>query len=538
MKIRWSPVAAICRDVMRLGTAGMVCWVEDAKGKVVAGVDDGADKAARQPIRIGDEEVATVCVLGPQAEEWSEYLASVIGREIQHQHTVGDMADAQARLWKHTNALMRMAASTRLSLEPARVVDDILTILSRSTRLARGTALIRLPGSDSYTAFHPDGVDTIESLLLAPLYAISDDVRLVTAEDTTDGVMHACAEILGTYEPVAVARLGSERGQLGFILAPVAKGGGVTSEDLKVLAAAAQILTTAVENGYTLAGERDATRLQVENELLAEQARTMEEILHVVAHDLRSPMTSLYGFLHLSLEELKDMRKRLEEEGFAAIGPYADDVAEPLRDSIRSVEKLNRMVQRLLDYSRAARATYSFEKVDLDRVVRGVIRALGYQIKKADIRVEVGKLPVVTADREQLEAVFGNLVDNAVKYMGDGPTRTISIGCQEGTEPVLFVRDTGIGMTPQEVAKAFLPFQRFRRDAAPGDGIGLSHVRKIIERHGGRIWCESERGVGTTFYFTLGSTVGGRVVLPHSAVEQQQEDDDGATEKHAVAAES
>ena len=170
---------------MRLGTAGMVCWVEDAKGKVVAGVDDGADKAARQPIRIGDDEVATVCVLGPQAEEWAEYLASVIGREIQHQHTVMDMADAQARLWKHTNALMRMAASTRLSREPARVVDDILTILSRSTNLVRGTALIRLPGSESYTVFHPDGVDTIEPLLLAPLYAISDDVRLVTAEEAT-----------------------------------------------------------------------------------------------------------------------------------------------------------------------------------------------------------------------------------------------------------------------------------------------------------------------------------------------------------------
>ncbi|RMD85027.1 MAG: sensor histidine kinase [Candidatus Dadabacteria bacterium] len=532
MKIRWAPIAAICRDAMRLGTAGMVCWVEDAKGKVVAGVDDSPERASRHPIRIGEEEVATVCVVGPQAEEWGEYLASVIGREISHQHTVADMADAQARLWRHTNALMRMAACMRLSLEPARVIDSVLGILARATNLGRGTALVRLPGSDTYSAFRPDGVEPVEPLLLAPLYAISDEVRLVTMEDAADGVMHACSEILGTYEPVAVARLGSERGQLGFVLAPVAaKGGRVTSEDLKMLSAAARMITTAVENGYTLAGERDATRLQVENELLAEQARTMEEMLHTVAHDLRSPMTALYGFLHLSLEELKDMRRRLEEEGFAAIGPYADDVAEPLRDSIRSVEKLNRMVQRLLEFSRAARATYSFEKVDLDRVVRGVVRSLGYQIKKNDIRVEIGKLPIVTADREQLEAVFGNLVDNAIKYMGDGPTRTIAIGCLEGPEPVFYVRDTGIGMTPEEVSKAFLPFQRFRRDAAPGDGIGLSHVRKIIERHGGRIWCESERGVGTTFYFTLGTTVGRRVVLPHRAVEQQSQANGGTSEQ-------
>ncbi len=86
----------------------------------------------------------------------------------------------------------------------------------------------------------------------------------------------------------------------------------------------------------------------------------------------------------------------------------------------------------------------------------------------------------------------------------NGPRR-IEIGCEDGEEPVYFVRDTGIGMTPDEVARAFIPFQRFNPDAAPGDGIGLPHVLKIIERHGGRIWCESEKGAGTTFYFTLGS---------------------------------
>ncbi len=521
MRIRWSPIAAICRDVARLGRSDLDCWVEDTRGRVVAGKSGDTEEAVRQSVRVADEEVATVSVVGKNADDWAEYLAAEIAREISHQHTVGDMADATARLWKQTNALMSMAASTKLSLEPARVVDDVLATLARATNLARGTALIRLPDTETYTVMRPDGIDSIEPLMLAPLYAVHDEVRLVTLEDSIDGVMHACSEILGTYEPIAVARLATERAQIGFIIAPVAKGAEASSEDLKMLSAAARIISTAIENGVILDKEREATRLQVENELLAEQARTMEEMLHIVAHDLRSPMTALYGFLHLSLDELKDMRKRLEEEGFAAIGPYADDIAEPLRDGIRSVEKLNRMVQRLLDFSRAARSTYSFEKVDLSKVVQGVFRSLGYQIKRNDIRTEVGDLPMVTADREQLEAVFGNLIDNSIKYMGDGPTRSIAIGCQPGAEPIFFVRDTGVGMTPQEVAKVFLPFQRFRRDAAPGDGIGLSHVRKIIERHGGRVWCESERGIGTTFYFTLGSTVAGRVALPAVAVEQQ-----------------
>jgi signal transduction histidine kinase len=182
-------------------------------------------------------------------------------------------------------------------------------------------------------------------------------------------------------------------------------------------------------------------------------------------------------------------------------------IAEPLRDGIRSVEKLNRMVQRLLEFSRSARGAYSFETVELDPLVQGCARSLRYQMVKNGIEVEVGPLPTVTGDRVQIEAVFGNLIDNAIKYMGDGDNKRIELGCQkDGDERIYFVRDSGVGMTADQVSKAFLPFQRFHGDAAPGDGIGLPHVRKIVERHNGRIWCESTVGVGSTFYFTLGKT--------------------------------
>ena len=149
----------------------------------------------------------------------------------------------------------------------------------------------------------------------------------------------------------------------------------------------------------------------------------------------------------------------------------------------------------------------AFESVDLYKLVRGVARSLGYQLNKQEIEVDIGPMPAVTGDRVQLEAVFGNLVDNAIKYMGNGKERQISIGCEPGVELTCYVRDTGIGMSGDETSKAFLPFQRFHAEAAPGDGIGLPHVRKIVERHGGRIWCESKKGIGTTFYFTLGAPV-------------------------------
>ena len=93
--------------------------------------------------------------------------------------------------------------------------------------------------------------------------------------------------------------------------------------------------------------------------------------------------------------------------------------------------------------------------------------------------------------------------------MGDGPRREIAIGGRrDGGETVYFVRDTGMGMNAEQCGKAFLPFRRFRVDAAPGEGIGLSYVRKIVERHGGRIWCDSVEGEGTTFSFTLAADAG------------------------------
>ena len=179
-------------------------------------------------------------------------------------------------------------------------------------------------------------------------------------------------------------------------------------------------------------------------------------------------------------------------------------IAKPLEDAIRSIERLNGMVQRLLDFSRVARLDYRFEPLDMTDLAGGIVDSLSFHAKARGVRVQVEDLADTTGDRVQIEAVFRNLVDNAIKYMGDGERREILVGSeQRGGEVVYFVRDTGVGMTPEQSGKAFLPFRRFRADAAPGEGIGLSYVRKVVERHGGRIWCESAEGEGTTFYFTL-----------------------------------
>ncbi len=507
MKLRWTGLESICQEMATLAGGGLACWVEDDRGNVLVGTRDDSDRPERHPVEVNGNACGLVCVIGLDAARWARFAATTLSRELSHQNTIGDMADATARAWKNTNALRRMAACSQLTDTPQTVISTVLRILCRATRLEAGCGLVRLPNEEVYSLVREDGVGAAEPIVLAPLYSVGDEVRLVTDDESVEGLRSACTRILDTDRPVAIVRLATENFHFGFLLASAQSVEACSSEDLKMLSSAAKIISVAIENGITLTRERERTRLQVENDLLNEQARDMEEMVHVVAHDLRSPMTALYGFLHVSLDEVKDLRGRLLEEGFAAIGPYADSVAEPLRDGIRSVEKLNRMVQRLLEYSRSARGAYSFEKIELESLVPGVIRSLGYQISKQEIEVVVGELPAVSGDRVQLEAVFGNLVDIAIKYMSEEGERSITVGCESGEEPVYYVRDTGKGMAEDQVAKAFLPFQRFHTQAAPGDGIGLPHVRKIIERHGGRIWCESEKGVGTTFFFTLGDAL-------------------------------
>ncbi len=506
MRIRWAPFEDICDELRRGSPPGTFFYVEDAAGKVVAGqAPESAKPCAAFPLGGGSRRVGRLCAAGEPADNALRMFRTCGDRELAHQITVHDMADATARLWRQTNALLRMAACTNLAFEPASVIENVIGVLDHSTGLGRGVALVRLPGQNDYSVFGIAGCESIEPRQVRRLAGIEDEVRLVTEHSVDSALMRECAVILGSETPLAVSRLSTENDDYGFLITPTRDIDTVRADDLKLLAAGAQILSVAMENSHTLSREREATRLQVENELLNTQARDMEEMLQVVAHDLRSPMTALYGFMHVALDAIGVLGERLDEEGATVLAEEGRRIAEPLESGTRSIEKLNQMVQRLLDFSRVARMDYNFEQVDLAALANDVVHGFGFQVGDAEIEVSVDELPVARGDRVSLEAVFRNLVDNAVKYMGNGERRKIRIGCREGEEALFYVKDTGVGMTPDQVAKAFLPFRRFHGDAAPGDGIGLPYVRKIIERHGGTIWCESEQGVGSTFFFTLGA---------------------------------
>ncbi len=508
MRIRWTAFDNIFREFSEPAAGAFSFYLEDGNGKVVAGaMPKNTPPVARHRLTLPGRPAATLYACGKLPPEMMRLCWAACEREIAHQTTIGDMADATARLWRQTNALVRMSESTNLALEPGSMLGRVLGVLAHATTLERGVALVRVPGEHELTLFGPEESRHVPVSRIAGLESLLDDVTLLDDGDADPALIAECSSLLGRGAPVVVVRIATENARYGYLLVPYARGTTVSSEDLKVLGAATRIVGIAVENSHTLSRERESIRLQVENEMLTSQAREMEEMLHVVSHDLRSPMTAIYGFMHIALDELEELRSVLDESGgdFGNAVP-GGSIAKPLEDGIRSVERLNGMVQRLLDFSRVARLEYEFEDLDIAGLVRGVVDSLAYHAQARSIDLVIGQLPRAVGDRVQVEAVFRNLVDNAIKYMGDGPRRAIEIGSRsEGEETVYFVRDTGMGMTAEQCGKAFLPFRRFRTDAAPGEGIGLSYVRKIVERHGGRIWCESVEGEGTTFSFTLGT---------------------------------
>jgi len=161
-------------------------------------------------------------------------------------------------------------------------------------------------------------------------------------------------------------------------------------------------------------------------------------------------------------------------------------------------------VRGLLELSRIDSRTSTAQPVDLAQQVDDVVTSLRHSIDTRGIDVQVDPLPVVVGDPLRIHQVFGNLIDNAVKYMQPAGAAQIHVGMAPGAEtPCFFVRDTGIGIRPEDQPKIFRLFSRVGDHGVAGDGLGLTAVKKILEKQGGKIWVESALGRGSTFWFTL-----------------------------------
>ncbi len=173
--------------------------------------------------------------------------------------------------------------------------------------------------------------------------------------------------------------------------------------------------------------------------------------------------------------------------------------------AMEGAERMRQLVNDLLEYSRVETRAREFRDVDLDHVVARVRDELRLAIDDAGAMVIVRELPTVRADEVQMRQLLMNLIANAVKFRRPETPPVVEISAQDlGNEWLLAVRDNGIGIDPKYADKLFKMFSRLNpRDEYPGTGIGLAICKKIVERHGGRIWVESDGHSGSTFYFTL-----------------------------------
>lgn len=276
------------------------------------------------------------------------------------------------------------------------------------------------------------------------------------------------------------------------------KGGSKPWRDSE-LAAAADLRRIIIEVVL-----RKAEELTRQNEELTRSNADLDAFAHIASHDLKEPLRGIHNYASFVLEDYAD---KLDEEG-----------QSKLRTMMKLTERMDQLIDGILHYSRLGREKLETEPTDLNHVVNLVMETLRPRLDQLGVTVRVpAPLPSVTINPVMLQEVFANLITNAMKY-NDKPEKWIEIGSLTHADPsvqaaeelalgrrVIYVKDNGIGIPEKFSHTIFQIFRRLhgRDQFGGGTGMGLTIVKVIVERHGGRIWLDSEPGQGTTFFMAL-----------------------------------
>lgn len=230
--------------------------------------------------------------------------------------------------------------------------------------------------------------------------------------------------------------------------------------------------------------------LQLEKARLENSNKELEQFAYVASHDLQEPLRMVSSYLQL-------LKRRYE-------GQLDEKADQFITYAVDGAVRMKGLINDLLSFSRVGTKGRPFDVVDCQDVLRQVMETFKITIEESQAEVTCDKLPALKADATQLGQLFQNLIGNALKFRGEAPVK-IHVGVEESDDAWIFcVKDNGIGIGKEYVERIFVIFQRLHtKDEYPGTGIGLAVSKKIVERHGGRIWLESELNKGTTFYFSL-----------------------------------
>lgn len=251
------------------------------------------------------------------------------------------------------------------------------------------------------------------------------------------------------------------------------------------------------EGAHVLETNRDITERKQVQEALARRSEELErsnadleQFAYVASHDLKEPLRAVTSFVQL-------LQRRYE-------GKLDAQADEFIAYAIDGASRMQKLIDDLLAFSRVGTRGGEFQSVDCEKAMHAALQNLTVAIQESGAGVTAEALPTVHADVTQLVSLFQNLIGNALKFHGAKPPRIHVSAQRHGAYWQLSVRDNGIGIEPRHFDRVFGIFQRLHtRQEYPGTGIGLAICKKIVARHGGKIWLESESGKGTTFYFTL-----------------------------------
>ena len=460
----------------------------DARTRILHGLDPDPSKDARSPLdaihpndrarfaalfeaRKPGEDTFSATVRPVLADGASRWLA-YDGRYI------ADPADGMRRwLGVVKDVTQVKIAEEELRHHPLRF---------RMVAEAAQDILITSPGDLKCDYMNPRGAE-YTGFSVTELRETGSWAKVIHPEDLPS-FMHAISALLQTGAPsIHEVRLrradGAFRGhRIQFVGGPTDPGGVFQCF----------VVATDIDDLKNMGVQLESQRNQLEhvNRKLVDSNRELQQFAATVAHALQSPLNAI------SLTA-----QRLEA---AVADSQQEDAAHSLQLISASVKRMSHLVQRAFDYSRVESVVPpAFAPVDCSGPLRQALAALGAEIQSSGGSVTAGVMPVVHGDAAQIEELFQNLISNAINHRRPDRSPRVRVSASASDAGWLFdVADNGIGIPPSDAERIFKPFVRLRSDRA-GAGIGLAICRKIVERHGGRIWVESNSAEGSTFYFTL-----------------------------------
>ncbi len=256
---------------------------------------------------------------------------------------------------------------------------------------------------------------------------------------------------------------------------------------------------------------QDITERKQIQEMIMAKNKEMENYLYIASHDLRTPLVNIQGFsqrLKKQADSIKTLfvDKTLEPETLHQLGIITDeDIPKTLSFVLSNIEKMDTLINGLLQLSRTGRVEMNIQKIDMNELFANIIQSLDFQIKEAKCEIKINPLPECYGDAALLDQLFANIISNALKYSDSERTLEITVGAKKTYNRVVYtIKDNGIGIEQKHLDKIWDIFYRIDpRSDKTGDGIGLSLVKRIAEKHNGKVWAESEVNIGSVFHIEI-----------------------------------